>query len=252
MKTFYVGSTKTYKKLKDAVEEATQYEYSTIYLDPETFDLVEEFGQDHLDHYDGSMYGLWLKNGVRLIGASGSKIVFDYQGNNPKIHELFSPFNAGPGGFELVNIWVESRNCRYSVHDERYADGDVYHNIYRRCTFLHDSRHSGWGPHQAVGGGLGLHGDILFEDCYCLSEGCVHTITYHNSISQTHQSQSNIIIRNCWLNGTAQCANYGISTEKSRMIVNGCSLLMEPVIERELTPQRADNMELITWGNTIR
>lgn len=258
-KVFYVGSEREYKTLKSVIEEAVKYRESTVYLDPETFDLVEEFGKEYLDSYNGgddgvTMIGIFLSNDIHLIGSGQTKIVFNYTGENEHIHELFSPFNfmAGNGGFTLENIHIESRNCRYSVHDEGGGNEIPYKNVYKACTFLHDSSECSWGAHQAVGGGLGTNSYILVEDCYMESIGCEDTLSYHNPVRLDKQTKSLIVVKNSYLSGTTLCANYGRSNEKSRMMVSGCSLSKEPKLEKVITEDRFDNMELIAWGNTIR
>ena len=65
-------------------------------------------------------------------------------------------------------------------------------------------------------------------------------------------AQSKIVIRGAYIDGTTLCANYGTSKEISQMFVCGCSLRVEPKLERVITEERADNMEVIAWGNTIR
>ena len=75
---------------------------SIVYVDAETFDLVEEFGEEYLDSYSGTeLIGIYLKNRVHVIFANGSKVLFNYKGSNTKVHELFSPFNSGEYGFTL-------------------------------------------------------------------------------------------------------------------------------------------------------
>ena len=99
-KIYYVGKNREFAKIKDAVSEAIKNKNSIIYLDAETFDLVQEFGIDYLNNYkDNEMIGIFLSNGVHIIGSSGSKIVFDYNGTNTNIHNKFAPFNAGENGF---------------------------------------------------------------------------------------------------------------------------------------------------------
>ena len=250
---YYCGSTRDYTTLKSAVEEATRYMDSIIYLDSETFDLVQEFGQEWLENYDqDTSCGLYLKNRVHIIGAEGSKIIFNYTGNNRLIHKWFSPFNSAEYGFTLENIRIESTNCRYAVHDERAWATDPYHNVYKRCSFLHQSDGVDWGTQIAIGGGLGIHGDILIEDGTFEAVGGTYDISYHNSTILNVETKSKVVIRNAWLKHTTSCANYGTSTEKSQFIINGCCLGSEPFLEKAITEERADNMELIKWGNTIR
>lgn len=253
-KIYYCGSSREYKTLKGVIEEATKFMDSIVYVDAETFDLVEEFGEEYLDSYSGAeLIGIYLKNRVHIIFANGSKVLFNYKGSNTKVHEYFSPFNSGEYGFTLENAWIESTNCRYSVHDERGIAADPYHNKYIRCTMIHDSSNCSWGAHQAIGGGLGQFGDILIEDGYYKSVGCADNISYHNTtLTGSSTAKSKVVIRGAYIDGTTLCANYGTSKEISQMFVCGCSLRVEPKLERVITGERADNMEVIAWGNTIR
>lgn len=250
---FYCGVSRQFTKLKDVIEEATKYMDSIVYVDNGTYDLVEEFGMTYLDSYNGTdNIGLVLKNRVRVVFSSGAKVVFDYKGTNEKVHEYFSPFNSGKYGFTLENAYVESRNCRYSVHDERAHDTDSYHNTYKHCTFIHDSSQaSGWHASQAIGGGLGKYGDILIEDCYCKSVSNDDTISYHSTtISESgNDAKSKIVVKGTYTTGTLDFIQLGNSNQKTPIFVHNCNLRIEPKLEKYGS---VDTMELISWGNTIR
>lgn len=253
-RTFYVGSTREFTTLKAGMEEAVKYFDSVVYVDAGTYDLVAEFGQTYLDDYTDTytMIGIWLKNRVHVIFASGAKVVFNYTGANVVAQTNFSPFNTAEHGFTLENAWVESTNCRYSVHDERWQYTDSYHNIYKRCTLIHDSSGTTWGGHQAIGGGLGLHGDILIDGGYFSAASNGEPISYHNSTILGIQTKSKVVIRDAYIEGRVLCSNYGDSTEKSQMYVMGCSLAAAPYLETVITAERVDNMELFAWNNEIR
>ncbi len=256
---YYCGSKRKLKTLKSAIEEAEKHMDSVVYVDAETFDLVQEFGREYLDNYDGSdgMIGIWLKNRVNVIFASGSKVIFNYTGSNENIHTYFSPFNSGKYGFTLENAWVESTNCRYSVHDERGGQDDTYHNIYKRCTFIHDSSNCSWGTHQAIGGGLGVHGDIEIDGCYFENIGgeivdpggdAYFNVSYHNSYGDN--AQSRIVIKNSYFATSALIMRHGTSEKVSEMVVCGCSLKSEPqAYNYNSTPA---NVKCTSWNNVIR
>ncbi|MBG1279444.1 BppU family phage baseplate upper protein [Lactococcus lactis] len=247
----YCGVSRDYTTLKSAIEEATKYMDSIVYVDNGIYDLVEEFGTTYLDSYNGTdNIGLVLKNRVKVVFSSGAKVVFDYQGTNKKVHEYFSPFNSGEYGGTLENVWVESKNCRYSVHDERAHASDSYHNAYKKCTFIHDSSSaSGWHASQAIGGGLGRYGDILIEDCYCSSKSNDDTISYHSTTyaESGNDAKSKIVVKNTYTSGTLNFIQLGNSSEKAPILVSGCNLRIAPKIEGSV-----ETMDLIAWGNTIR
>lgn len=252
---YHVGSTREYTKIKDAVAEAIKYPNSKVYLDGETFDLVEEFGLDYLNSFnpaDSSMLGILLENDVSVIGTARTKIVFDYQGENEKIHERFSPFLLGYdyGGFTLENLDIRSINCRYTVHDE--AGGKEYpnYNHYVNCTFYHDSSDTSWGAHQSIGGGLGRQSTIIIENCHITTIGGDTPVSYHNC--QYSDAKSLVVVKDSWISGATLISNLGLSDEKSRMIVCGCSLGKAPNAINEVSPENHENVELVEWGNTIR
>ena len=253
---YHVGSTREYTKIKDAVAEAIKYPNSKVYLDGETFDLVEEFGLDYLNSFnpsDSSMLGIVLENDVSVIGTARTKIVFDYQGGNEKIHERFSPFLLGVnnyGGFTLENLDVKSINCRCTVHDE--AGGKEYpnYNHYVNCTFYHDSSNTSWGAHQSIGGGLGRQSTIVIENCHITTIGGDTPVSYHNC--RYADAKSLVVVKDSWISGATLISNLGLSDEKSRMIVCGCSLGKAPNVMNNVSAENHENVELVEWGNTIR
>ena len=254
-KIFKVGSKRRYTTLREGIEAAEKFLDAKVYVDPEEFDLVKEFGQEYLDAYDGSegMIGIWLKNRVHVIFASGAKVLFNYTGANENVHTYFSPFNAGEYGFTLENAWVESKNCRYTMHDERNSAEIPYTNHYKRCTFIHDSSECSWGAHQALGGGLGCWGDILIEDCYMSANGYNDVLTYHNAgynQPDLTEFKSNITIRGCYVDGAVRVNATGYSKLVTVAHVSGNCLATEPH-SGKTTEDATDNVLLRAWNNTI-
>ena len=254
-KTIKVGPNSVIHSLTTAVDIGMLGYDNTVILEPTVFNLVDEYGQSYLDSYSKEEpFGLFLGNRIKLIGSPQSKIVFDYEGTNTRVHSYFSPINMkfNSEGFTLEGISIESKNCRYSVHDEDAGYETPYKNVYRSCVFKHDSSECSWGAHQAIGGGLGKTGLIVIEDGYFESVGCSDTISYHNPVRTDIDTKSTVIIKDAYLSGTTLCANYGRSSLKSKMMVSNCSLGSEPKLERVITEDRYDNMELISWNNEIR
>lgn len=95
-------------------------------------------------------------------------------------------------------------------------------------------------------------GDILIEDCNLTSVGNSDMVSYHNNTSLRLETQSKVVVRNTWLSGTFLYSNFGTSTTKSLCMVNRCSLASAPQLSKVITEDRADNMELLEWSNTIR
>ena len=254
-RVFYCGSTRSITKLKDAIETAEQYMDSVLYVDRGVYDLIEEYGSNYFTNYTSSDgVGIVLKNRIHIIFEQGAKVICNYNGDNENVHTYFSPFNAGEYGFTLENAYVESTNTRYSMHDERSGNPVPYKNIYKRCTFIHDSSNTSWGAHQALGGGLGCWGDILIEDCYLSAVECDDVLTYHNAGYQNPnllEYASNIVIRGCYIEGGIRINSTGYSELITNAYVTNNSLTTEPS-SGKTTEDAKTNIALHAWNNHIR
>lgn len=254
-KVFKVGSTREYTTLKAGIEEATKYFDSVVFVDAETYDMETEFGTDFFTNYtSSSSRGIELKNRVHVIFASGAKVVFDGSAYGDAVHQYFSPFNANAYGFTLENAWVETKACRYCVHDD-YGDTDIpNHNVYKHCHFEHDSTGTNWGAHQAIGGGFGLSSDIEIRECYAKAEGVLYPITYHNAgynkPSLLHY-KSIIVVTGCHIDGSVMVSRTGYSTDKSQAFISNNSVTLEPGIGAT-TQDAEDNVVMYKWNNIIR
>lgn len=247
-----------YTSLLDGLIDATSDFDNIVYVLPGTYDLVKEyqdhFGSDFFSEYNPDLdefaKGLVLKNRVTVICARGAEITCNYDGSNRTASDLFSPFNAGPFGFTLIGAEVRDSNVRYSVHDERSTYEDVYVNHYIGCSFYHDK---GNGYRQALGGGLGINGNVIIENCMFKSVGVTDefVLTYHNSLSDGKNARSMVTIKDSIVDGKIRCSYYGNSTAMSEMIVTNCRLLSEPVVTQEVSGYDIQNFKLYAWNNTI-
>lgn len=239
----YVGPGKDFTKLKDAVKYAVQYPNSVVYVEPGTYDLVQEYGQDYLDG-TSSDKGLELKNNIHIIFSSNSLVTFNYTGSNYWVHTEFSPFNSGAYGFTIENLSLECSNCRYCIHDERGNTIDRYVNKYINCKMSLDNRqNSDWNYNPMnIGGGLGSDGTIVIDSCMFNN-----TVSYHNNNGTQSDFKSHIIMKNSYIeNHTFQVQSYGVSTKKTIAECCGNSFKQEPLVLGD-----GNNMVLYAWNNVI-
>ena len=192
----YVGATREIKTLRQAMHITTGvYKNLVVHIDSGTYDLTQEFSDVLNGARPFDWKGLFLTNGTKWIGENGTKITFNYQGNNRDILTEFSPFNTSSLGGTLENITIECSNCRYCVHDERGGSRDTYHNTYKNCEFFIDnSQNAAWDYQNiCIGGGLGLHGFIEIDKCLFN-----HYSYYHENYSEADSvnSFSKIIFTN--------------------------------------------------------
>lgn len=254
------GNGVAYNSLLEALIDATSDFDNIVYVYPGEYDLIKEyknyFGSDFFTTYDPHMHefarGLFLKNKVTLIFSKGAKVKCMYDGSDPSLSNLFSPFNAGPFGFTLIGADVQDQNVRYSVHDERAESNDLYLNHYIGCHFYHD-KGTGNGYKQALGGGLGNNGIVRIEDCMFKSKGCTeYIVSYHNSRSGGGiNAESFISIKDSIIDGSVRFGWYGNATNISKMMVTNCRLLSEPIVSRENNEFDIKNVKLYAWNNSI-
>lgn len=250
------NGTGDFTTIKAAIEKATQYMDSVIYVNDGTYDLVSEFGSSYLDSTTTDI-GLVLKNRVHLICSSKSKIVLNYTGNNEHIKENFSIFNAGEYGFTLEGANLYGANIRYCVHDERAHLTDMYSNNYISCYMYLDNSQSwsGAGP-SCLGIGLGINGNILIDGCHFKSEDVAisarNSLYIHNSASAN--AQSKVIIKNNYFEGsdnTMVITWYGESTLITPIYITNNSV-GDNIIVRAEHSATIENIITYQWNNEIR
>lgn len=254
-KIFRCGSTRTYTKVKDVVEAAVQYQNSIVYLDGETFDILAEFGQSYLENLHSGNCGMFLKNGIHIIGTAGTKLLFNYTGSVEVVNKYFSVFNSANegNGYTLENLTIECKNCRYCVHDDRSIDPDIYFNNFIRCNMkIDNTQNVNWTSNQCIGGGFARHANILIEDCRFISLGQENgqCVTYHNTASDDQTAQSSLIIKGCTMNTTCLITNHGSSPKVSTMMVSNCKLGSNPRAYNN--PSNPNNtVEVVYWNIEI-
>ena len=133
----------------------------------------------------------------------------------------------------------------------------MYRNVYKNCKITIDnSNNEVWKHHQCIGGGLGLHGEIIIENCSftdMYNVGAkVSTVSYHNAV--TEGAKSRIIVTGCYFsaNATFRLSYYGNSTEITEAYVSNCSMTYEPYVRAETSEYTTENVKLISWNNEIR
>lgn len=246
----YIGANEKYTTFKAGIEKATETFDTTVIVRPGTYNLYNEFGGDEFfnNYNDNSPVGIILKNRVKVYFENGAKILFNYTGNNPTVTARFSPLNSGQYGYELYNATVECSNCRYCLHDERYADMSKYKSYIKNSKFTITMSGANPYSHYCIGIGLGHDGDIVVENNYCNT-----TLLIHNNASQTDTSAlSNVIVKdNYFKNGHIRLQHCGASELKTQMLVSNNSIASNIIVEQNQEAYVRDNIEVYQWNNTI-
>ena len=216
----------------EIITEAMKTRESIVYIEPYTHDCIAEwesfFGNGYWENLSRGR-GIELCNDIHIIGRSGCLLTCHYRGNNDYVQSDFSLFNnpAGGSGYTIENVAFEVSKIRYVIHDERGGDATPYKVRYSRCRMSQDNSQSTWDHSRAcIGGGLGLHGDVLVEDCIfgtVTSQANMDSLAYHNSGAAG--AQNSLVIRGCFCEGdsTLQIASYGASTLQSKVLISNNS-----------------------------
>ena len=243
-----------FTKLVDAIQEATKYLDSIVYLGAGEWDIISEFGNTYMDNVssDKTTWGLYLKNRIHLIGSSNSIVKAVYTGNNANVTQYFAAFNAGKYGFTMENINIVDDHIRYSVHDDRgNSFNEQYSNKYINCSMKHTNGMYG----DCIGGGLGINGLIEIRNCYFEGDANVERLVYYhgNNYSGATDAQCKMIVTDNYFanSGSFKLTKYGDSTKVSTAYVSNNSLgAALEVNSGSYAPN--DNMELIAWNNEVR
>lgn len=247
-----------YSSLSDCIIEAVKYPNSIVYVGPGTWDIIKELGSEYIESVSEAKRGIYLQNGIHIICSSRSNIVCKYTGSNDATREWLSVFNAGPGGFTLENAHIESDNIRYTIHDERGSDEDIYTNHYINCYF----KHTNGFYVQCLGGGLGRDGHVIVEGCIFegdTKESGTALLSWHNSgdgywdDSDSKGAQSFLDIRGNYFNGYGTCEfiNFGKSVRSTEILVHDNSL--GAAIKLSTSDKTTNKViNLYQWNNEIR
>ena len=245
-----------FDSLVDAIDEATKYMDSKVYVGAGTWDLISELGSDYIDSVGSSKRGVYLKNRVHLIFNPKAVVECIYEGSRADTIAWLSAFNAGAHGFTLENANIKTGNIRYCVHDERDQDADFYTNIYKNCIMYHDSSYAQGGQNQCIGGGLGLNGHIVVDGCVFENPNVNNSsiLSWHNSAGSN--AKSVVDVHGCYVKGTntMRFRYYGStpSTQKSTILCHDNSLGAAVVYGAETSESTNENIELLAWNNVVR
>lgn len=219
-----------------------------------TYDIAAEYkavyGADYFTKYTGyrdnadtMSRGLFLGDGVEIIGVGDVNVVFNYTGNNASVKEFFSVFSTSQNNvIDNVNITIGDGSCRYMIHDDfAHASG---HNVFKNIHFNGRSYLS-----TAIGSGFGTSNTYLIENCVFTNIAATIAIAYHNN---EYAGKCKLTIRDCYCDGGISLKHYGASTEKSVVVITNCFVYDIELSHHDKTTFPNKNIELLTWNNASR
>lgn len=254
--TFYVekDGSGDYTNLVTAINEATKYMDSTVYVGSGNWDLIDELGSNYIENVSSVQRGVVLKNRIHLIFSSNAIVRCEYNGSRALTKEWLSAFNSGIYGFTIENATIFTKNIRYAIHDERDVSTDPYVNKIINCNIYHDSSYNLGGQNQCIGGGLGKNGYVEIKNTILENPNVnqVSILSYHNS--SVDNAKSNINVEGCYIKGTntMRFSWYGISALKTVIKCHDNCVGMAISVRAETPDSTVENIEVLQWNNVVR
>lgn len=207
------------------------------------------YGENYFATYSGyagnsdvMSRGLFLGDGVELIGEGYVELLFHYSGSNANVKNYFSVLSTSQNNVvENINITVNDDSCRYMVHDD-YATADGT-NIFRNMVFK-GYTHLG----TAIGGGFGLYNSYVIENCVFTDSQESIAIAYHNN---GNEAKNKLLITGCHCEGSIYLKHYGHSTQKSTAHVSNTRAKKIVLTHADVTNFPNENIELVEWNNNL-
>lgn len=207
------------------------------------------YGSAYFENYTGYSNsqdvmdrGLFLGDGVELIGEGRVELVFSYTGSNENVKKYFSVLNTSQNNhIQNVDVTIEDGSCRYLIHDDFATDGGT--NIFKNMTC---TGHSFLGT--AIGGGFGIFNTYVIEDCVFKNPQQGIAIAYHNN---ANDGKNKLIINGCDCEGSIYIKHYGESVQKSQAEVFNCRATKIVLTHGDIETYPNENIELATWNNNV-
>lgn len=270
-----IGSGKMYSRLRDGFEAAFNIPNCKVVIYPGIYDLTVECSDILATTLSANFCPCKLGNGMHVVFMEGAKVTCNIEKGEmsdaqfDSIKEHFEPmafyFSGDNGDFTLENAVIESKNCRYCVHDDLGATTKPYIHKYINCRMYRTNSNITPSVNfvPCIGGGLGKNGTILIEGGWYRTEPVVGSdkimngdldyqqwpISYHNG--NVEDAQSFITIKNVYFadKGYFMTQDYGPSILKTKCYISGCRFGLPPMVGLRT---ETTNFELTAeWNNSV-
>lgn len=262
--TVDINGTGDYTSLCACIDTAVTHENSVIYVKRGTYNAITEMtalkGATYFDDFASNTDQIYVRNGCKVICEPGTVLTANYTGSNEYVKSYYAPINFSNSDGYIEGLEIDASNCRYCIHDDQWTRTEPYKHTIKNCRLIIDnSANTDWDRRLAFGGGFGVNGYVVFENCYFKSVGLDGTaysgygsMGYHNSPDAN--AQSTLIVNNCYFadNSTFRLTRHGSSTKITRAFVSGCSLGREMELTYEQSSSTPLNCEIIDCNNIIR
>lgn len=205
------------------------------------------YGSAYFENYTGYREstdvmdrGLFLGDGVELIGQGRVELMFTYAGGNDNVKQYFSVLNTSQNNVvDGIDITITDDSCRYLVHDDFATAGGT--NVFRNMVCIGHSHLS-----TALGGGFGVANTYIIENCTFKDTQGGISVAYHNNVGD---GKNKLIMAGCDCSGSVYLKHYGTSVQKSRAEVFNCRATDIVLAFGDAETYPNANIELVAWHN---
>lgn len=210
------------------------------------------YGDDYFTNYVGYANsdndmdkGLFLGDGVEIIGIGNAVVDFSYDGDNESVKKYFSVISTSQNNvIDNITIRVHrNQNCRYHIHDDFSEQLDGGGTNYFKNIIFDGYTHLG----TCIGGGMGKKNTYIVENCLFMNLGQSIAISYHNCVSD---SQNKLIIKDNYCDGSIRILHYGVSEANTTTAIvtnNHCTKITTAFTDEVNYPNT--NIQLFAWNN---
>ena len=221
------------------------------------YDLIQEykdyFSASYFDNYENYATseafdrGIWLQN-IEVVFEVGAKVVCKYEGSNQNVIDYFSAFACG-NNVTIDGLVLETKNLRYGIHPDFNSTSNVTTMVLRNCDL--NSYRDNDSTNKAIGAGLGIHVDWLFENCIFRTKYDGYAVRIHNNVSVDAYSKVQFI--GCYFGdkGSVIMNSYSTSTHLSPCIMHGNSWKVAPTLGKETSDSNV-NIQMLMYNNEKR
>lgn len=145
------------------------------------------------------------------------------------------------GNYELHDGALIANDMVYIVHDEAQGSPIPYIRKYKNMKMKYNTISSTQEYRKCIGGGAGLKGTIIIENCIFESD-YTSEVSYHGFQSDK-QVELNVTISNCYFRNKVQFDSM-YTNGKGVVLIGGCSFGQKPVV--------GTNWTIFETNNTVR
>lgn len=199
------------------------------------------------------MRGVPIGGNCRYYFDTGTRVICEYTGvNAADVVAFFTPLDSWnmASSYEIHNLDLAAKNVVYALHDEANGDEAFCRHVYKDCNISLDNTALGDNGNdisKCIGGGFGLHSEIIIEDCVFSTVNPLaprlEDVSYHKANNRDY-TDAKVVVTGCWFGGELRFdTNYDpVPVIVPRVLATGNSAL-------RISAAQCDAK---IWGNEIR